>query len=331
MSTEADTNNAGEQASPVPKTPKKKPVIAKDDNEAIADRLQRAIDCIPDGAKIKTQLYNNVVAHIRKANLRRAWVDTSLSKMFMGWSEFAEPNERPKLDYMIAAIAVYDMFGVEHQKFALEVTKRGLREWVNKKLEVPAPAATSSKPTAPEVPKIKTEPGSQSAELNKIRQSIEGGNGSTLPTGSKRPAPSESLEPANKRADFGTNQTLGTPKPTVPMPKLPQQPIIYREAGVQTDQSLALGEAREAMEKATARMERQTQVLEGHNAMFNELAGRTTITSTRPSVNHAHQALQFQGEAQEIFPVQYINRQQGPSSFYGRGQDPGASGGFFRF
>ena len=107
--------------------------------------------------------------------------------------------------------------------------------------------------------------------------------------------------------------------------------LIYREAGVQTDQSLALGEVREAMEKATARMERQTQVLEGHNAMFNELAGRTTITSTRPSVNHSHQALQFQGETHEIFPVQYINRQQGPSSFYGRGQDPSASGGFFRF
>ena len=190
MSTEADTNNAGEQGSPVPKTPKKKPVIAKDDNEAIADRLQRAIDCIPDDAKKKTQLYNNVVAHIRKTNLRRAWVDTSLNKMFMGWSEFAEPNERPKLDYMIAAIAVYDMFGVEHQKFALEVTKRGLREWVNNKLEVPVPTATSSKSTAPEAPKIKTEPGSQSAELNKVRQSIEGGNASTIAYGSKRPAPS---------------------------------------------------------------------------------------------------------------------------------------------
>ncbi|KAJ4139841.1 hypothetical protein NW768_001186 [Fusarium equiseti] len=339
MSTEADTSNVGEQASPPPKTPKKKPVIAKDDNEAIDKQRQAAINCIDASVKDHPQLYKKVTEHIRNTTVRRGWAENNLYKMFMHWSEFAETDERPKLDYMIATLAIHKSFKANQHKFLLEVSRRGLDEWVENKLKVPAQTVTSSKPTAPEAqqtaaqaeqqtPKIKTEPGSQSTSSNTIHPSIEGDNIPAPPTGVKRSAPSQSSEPMNKRANFGTKQALGTPKPTVPMLQLPQQRIVFREAGTQTDQTLAIEEASREMRMTTAenkergrKMDEQFEMLRDITGMLNNYrgSGSSQLTQTRPAISSVQQQA-IQLPAQDVFSFQ-------PGTFQSGAFQPGSRGG----
>ncbi|KAH7185923.1 uncharacterized protein B0J16DRAFT_342936 [Fusarium flagelliforme] len=322
MSQEPDSSNAAQASS----SPKKKPkpnTIPKLDNEAIDERRKQVIDRVPDSVNKETQLYKNVVEIINKTSLRRTWTETNLYKGFMHWAEFAEPNDHPRLEYMIATRAVHDSFEVRNPKFLLEIAKRGLQDWVNEQLGIPAQTATSSKPTAPEAqqtapqsqqqtPKIKTEPGSRSANLSTIRQSIEGDNGLTPATGVKRPAPSSSSEPINKRANFGTDQALGTPKSTVPMLQIPQQRIVFREAGTQTDQTLAIEEASREMRMTTAenkergrKMDEQFEMLRDLTGMLNNYrgSGSSQLTQARPTINSVQQQA-FQFPAQEVFSVQ---------------------------
>jgi hypothetical protein len=300
MSNEADTNNAGEQAP----SPKKK---SKPNDDAIEERRNAAISWIPDDTKKHPQLYKNVVAHIKKISTQRRFTETSLYKAFMGWSELAKPNDRPKLDYMIAALAVHDSYEGRQRQFQLEIDSRGLREWVDKKLEVPAQTATPARPTVPEAqqktPQVKTEPGAQNANINTIRQSIEEDRGV------KRPAPSQSTEPMNKRANIGTSQALETPKVTAPMLQLPQQRIVFREAGTQTDQAPAIDEASRDIRMATAAMNEQTramreqfEVMRDNNGMISNAFGRSQLTQARPPINSVQQQA-FQIPPQEVYAV----------------------------
>lgn len=319
MSNEADTNNAGEQASSSPKK-KSKATIAKPDDEAIEERRNAAISWIPDDTRKHPQLYKNVVAHIKKISTQRRFTETSLYKAFMGWSDLAKANDRPKLDYMIAALAVHDSYEGRQRQFQLEIDSRGLREWVDKKLEVPAQTATPSKPTAPEVqqkiPEVKTEPGTQNANINTIRQSIEDDRGV------KRPAPSQSIEPVNKRANIGTSQALETPKATAPMLQLPQQRIVFREAGTQTDQALAIDEASRDIRMATAAMNEQTramreqfEVMRDNNGMISNAFGRSQLTQARPPINSVQQQA-FQIPPQEVYAIPPGTFQPGSRRFF---------------
>ncbi|RFN51236.1 hypothetical protein FIE12Z_4554 [Fusarium flagelliforme] len=339
MSQEAAIDDAAEKASPAPKQPKKKPVIPKDDNEAIDKQRQAAIDCIDASVRKHPQLYKKVTEHIGNTTVRRGWAENNLYKMFMHWSEFAEADERPKLDYMIATLAVHKSFKVNQHKFLLEVLRRGLNEWVEDELKAPAQTATSSKPTAPEAqqtaaqaeqktPKIKAEPSSQSTDLNTIRPSIEGDNVLAPPTGVKRSAPGQSSEPMSKRTNFGTDQALGTPKSTVPMLQPPQQRIVFREAGTQTDQTLAIEEASREMRTTTAenkergrKMDEQFEMLRDLTGMLNNYrgSGSSQLTQARPTINSVQQQA-FQFPAQEVFSVQPGTFQSGPFQ-------PGSRGG----
>ncbi|KAJ4009689.1 hypothetical protein NW752_009276 [Fusarium irregulare] len=323
MSTEVDPNNTGEQASSSPKKRVKPNNIPKLDNEAIDARRKEAIDSLPAAVQKKPQLYNDVVEIINKTNLHRNWSESNLYKGFMHWSEFAESNDRPKLAYMIATGAVYKALKGNVPKFLLEVEKRGLKEWMAEQLEIPAQKATSSTAT----PQVKTEPGTQSANLNTIRQSIEGENGSTPLAGSKRPALAESSEPASKRPNFGTNQAHGTPKSTVEILQLPQQRIVFREAGTQTDQTLAIEEAAKEMRMTTAenkergkKMDEQYEMLRDLTGMLNNYraSGSSQLTQTRPAINSVQQQA-FQLPAQEVFSVQPGTFQSGTFPHGGRG------------
>lgn len=308
MSTEADPNNAGEQASS-PKKKSKPNTNPKPDDEAIEARRNAAISWIPDDAQKHPQLYKDVVAHIQKITTQRRFAETNLYKAFMGWSELAKPTDRPKLDYMIAALAVYHSFEGRQRQFQLEVESRGLQDWVYKKLEAPAQTATPAKPTAPEAqqatPKVKAEPGVQDANINAIRQSIEEDKGV------KRPAPIQTTEPMNKRVNTGTGQALETPKAAVPMHQLPQQRIVFREAGTQTDQALAIDEASRDIRMATAAMNEQArvmreqfEVMRDHNGMISNAFGRSQLTQARSTVNSVQQQQAFQLPPQEVYTIQ---------------------------
>ncbi|QPC69557.1 hypothetical protein HYE68_000309 [Fusarium pseudograminearum] len=336
MSAEKDTPEvAPEEATPTPtKASKSGNTRAKPDPEAIRARQDEAIKYIHPNAKKFPDLYAKVKGHIRGHVLRGSkWSEVVVYKKFIGWSELAEPHHRPKLDYMVAVLAIHDYYGVGNPTFLKEVATRGLEAWVNEQLEDSPEAASAPKSTMSEntqqEPRVKIEPefrGESAAST--IRKSIEGENGLAVAAGLKRPAHKHSAEPSNKRANLGSNQAFLAPEPNVATPQYSQQRIVYREAGMQTDSHASVEEASKSMLAAAAKMEQQVQVLQNHNGVLGNLLDKAQVAPARAGNNIVYQQPQYQ--AQDMIPLQPINRQP-PSLYFDPNRDTGGSGQLFRF
>ncbi|GKU01218.1 hypothetical protein FLAG1_03431 [Fusarium langsethiae] len=333
---ERDTPDvAAEEATPTPaKASKSKAPHAKEDPQAIRTRQDEAIARILPGVKELPELYAKVEHEIRKHCMGSKWTDTAIAKRFVGWCEFADNSHRPKLDTMLAAMAIHEYFGCKTSVFVREVAIRGLDEWANKEIQALAQAASAPKPTALEKvqkePLVKTEPelrGDDAAST--IRQSIETESGLAIAAGLKRPAQVHPAEPSNKRANQGSNQAIIAPEiNTVAMLQHSQQRIVYRETGMQTDSYASVKEASGFMEKAAAAMQEQNQLLQHHNGMLSTLLERVQVAPARPVNSAAHQQLHFQ--AQDMITLQPVNR-QAPAIYFDPNRDSGGHGPIFRF
>ncbi|RGP59889.1 hypothetical protein FSPOR_10999 [Fusarium sporotrichioides] len=336
MSAERDSPDvASEEATPAPaKASKSKIPRAKEDPQAINARRDGAIARILPGVKELPELYEKVKRQIRQHTPGRKWNENGICKKFVGWCEFADSCHRPKLDTMLAAMAIHDYFGSMSTSFAKEVEGRGLAEWANKEIQALIQAASAPKPTVLEkVQKeasVKAEPelrGYNAADT--IRQSIESENDLAIAAGLKRPAHVHPAESSNKRTNLGSNQALVAPEiNNLAIPQQFQHRIVYRETGMQTDTYASVEEASKAMRQAATAMQEQIQALRNHNEMLDTPWERVQVAPARPVNSAARQQLQFQ--TQEMIPLQHVNR-QAPAIYLDTNRDNGGHGGIFRF
>ncbi|KAL6918128.1 hypothetical protein ACHAP8_008256 [Fusarium lateritium] len=320
MSEERDSPNvATEEATPTPtKAPKTNRPRAREDIETMCARHDEAIKQIHPGAKKFPELYIKVKGLIKAHVLGKKWTDNSLYKRFLGWADFAEIEDHPKLDMFIATMAIRDYFGANSFVYDNQVNARKLREWVDKQLIVSTQSKSTSNTTAltkaQRQPQVKTEPGFGSGDaVDAIRKSIEDRQGFAVPAGLKRHAQEHSSQPSNKRASMGSDQTHVAPESNnVGMLQHSPQRIIYRERETQTDKYVSVREITGTVQQVTATLQEQIQVLQNHNGMLGSLMERVQVTPAHPINNIAHQQQQFQ--PQEVFQLQPVNRQ--PPEFY---------------
>ncbi|CEI60468.1 hypothetical protein FVEN_g6599 [Fusarium venenatum] len=320
MSEERDSPDiTTEEATPTPmKASKTNRPRAREDAETIRARHYEAIKQIHPGAKKFPELYAKVELLIKGHVLGRKWTDNSLYKRFLGWADFAEIEDHPKLDMFIATMAIRDYFGANSFVYDNQVNARKLREWVHKQLSVSTQHKSASDTTAlakaQRQPRVKNEPGLGSGDAaDTIRKSIEDKNGFVVPAGLKRHAQGHSSQPSNKRTSLGSDQAHVTPESNnVGMLQHSPQRIIYRERQTQTDKYVSVREITGTVQQVTATLQEQVQVLQNHNGMLGNLMERVQVTPAHPINNIAHQQQQFQ--AQEIFQLQPLNRQ--PPEFY---------------
>ncbi|KAM0243222.1 hypothetical protein ACHAPO_000062 [Fusarium lateritium] len=320
MSEERDSPDvATEEATPTPAKASKPTAPRRgEDAETRRARQANAIKCIHPRAKNFPGLLTKVKALITAHSLSSKWGDSYYLKRFMGWSEFANIDDHPKLDMMLATMAIRDYFDTVHSGYESQITARNLREWLNEQLKVPTQSESAPKPTAREKTRVKTEPGADT-----IRASIEDD------TGLKRLAHGHSAEPSNKRANLGLKQTPIAPEPNnVGMFQPSHQRIVYRETGMQTDSYRSVEEASGSMRQATAALEEQFKVLQNHNGMLGNLMERVQFAPPRPANNVAHLSQQYQ--VQDMIPLQPMSRAP-PGYYMDHNRDNGGHGRIFGF
>ncbi|KAG8671153.1 hypothetical protein FPOAC1_004392 [Fusarium poae] len=305
----------------------------EEDAETSRARHDEAIKQIHPGAKKFPELYTKVQHHIKAHALGRKWTDNSLYKRFLGWADFADVNDHPKLDMLIATMAVRDYFDTNSHMYDSQVNFRRLREWMDTQLSVPTQSKSASNPKAlakaQRQPRVKTEPELGSGDAaDTIRKSIENENGFAVPADLKRHAQEHSAQPSNKRANLGSDQTLVAPDSNnVGMLQPSQQRIIYRETGMQTDSYASIEEVVGPLRQVAASFQEEFKVLQNHTAMMGNLMERAQVTPARPAHNVAHQQ---QYQVQDMIPLQPMNRQP-PGYYIDHSRDNGGSGPIFRF
>ncbi|KAF5648325.1 hypothetical protein F52700_1017 [Fusarium sp. NRRL 52700] len=349
----ADDRTVNVNTTPARKKKGTKAFVAKGDVEAIEKRHNDAIACIHPDAKKHPSIYQRVVELIKKSSLRRTWGDTQFCKDFTAWCRVSGLDAKPNPDIMLATLAVHDSLGNNNFKFAHDVRTRGLEQWLEKELNKHRPFVSTSTPVEPGTPRIKTEPGTKSQGPEQGQVDPSRGNGSILPSiegnsggpvrTMKRTASDHPGQPANKRASAQVDQASSTAKVhRLAELQAPQQRIVLRDTGTQTDDNISLGNVVEPMLKATKAMtgskekldehtlalQEHNRVMEEHNKLLSQLLARVPGAQVRPVDNMSHH--QFQSQPQEIIPLQAVNHQP-PTYYYERSRMSGNSGQIFRF
>ncbi|KAH7264888.1 uncharacterized protein BKA55DRAFT_685371 [Fusarium redolens] len=342
----ADNTTDKVEAPPARKAKSSKPMISRDDVEAIRERWDAAIARIHPDAKKHPALYRRVVELIEKSNLRRGWSDTQFYKNFVAWCRVSGPDAQPDPEIFLATLAVHESFGNNNVKFIEEVRKRGLKQWVEHQLRKHLPFVSTPISAEPETPRVKVEPGASSQGTDRrqvdaayrnniIRPSVEGDFGGPI-RAVKRPAPEHPAQPANKRASVQVDQALLTAEVhRLAELQASQQRIVLRDAGTQTDNDISLErisepmlKAAEAMRENNEKQDEQIRTLMEHNRLLADLLGRFQASQLRPADSMPRQ--HFQAQPQEIVPLQSVNHQP-PAYYYERPRMTSNSGQIFRF
>ncbi|CCT69887.1 uncharacterized protein FFUJ_05808 [Fusarium fujikuroi IMI 58289] len=303
--TEGADNGTGKvDTAPARKPRPSKPLIPKDDVEAIQKRHDEAIACIHPDTKKHPSMYQRVVELIKKCNVRRGWADTQFYKDFTAWCRVSGLDAKPDHEVLLATLAVHESLGGNNFKFAQEIRNRGLEQWLEQELKKHRPFVSTPTPAEPETPPIKTEPGTRS-------QGPERGQADS----SRR----NNSQPANKRASAQEDQ----------------QRIVLRDAGTQTDNDISMGrisepmlEATKAMKENNEKQDEQIRTLMEHNRLLADLLERVQASQLRAAESIPRQ--HYQGQPQEIIPLQAVNHQP-PTYYYERSRVSGNSGQIFRF
>ncbi|RBA19366.1 hypothetical protein FPRO05_09469 [Fusarium proliferatum] len=345
--TEGADNGTGKvDTAPARKPRPSKPLIPKDDVEAIQKRHDEAIACIHPDTKKHPSMYQRVVELIKKCNVRRGWADTQFYKDFTAWCRVSGLDAKPDHEILLATLAVHESLGSNNFNFAQEIRNRGLEQWLEQELKKHRPFVTTPTPAEPETPRIKTEPGTRSQGPERGQADSSRRNNSILPSvetnsggpflAMKRTAPDHPGQPANKRASAQVDQASFTAKVhRLAELQASQQRIVLRDAGTQTDSDISLERISEPMLEATKAMkannekqDEQIRTLMEHNRLLADFLGRVQASQLRPAESIPRQY--YQGQPQEIIPLQAVNHQP-PTYYYERSRVSGNSGQIFRF
>lgn len=197
----------------------------------------------------------------------RTFGETNMSKDFAGWLRTAGPDDKPKLEVMLALFAAWDaLASVRNDTFGREVEKRKLREWAREQLRI----INGEKPTAKSSQKgrktVKVENDEGSAEMgvnqrnqNTILPSVERDSDTparTLPNlrpGQERLTSSEFESPARTvQVSKFSQATFAPATKRQRVDNIPTKPEkTFADAKIQTDEEHLPGWAPELINDFT--------------------------------------------------------------------------------
>ncbi|RSL45696.1 hypothetical protein CEP54_014175 [Fusarium duplospermum] len=138
---------------------------------------ERLIDCILPEAKNNPELYHNVVANLKSANISgpKRWRETGFVKKFDGWLDMAKEGDRPNLERLVTVLAIFDCYATNTTtKLRTGLARHRLREWAIRKLKGGRASTEQGTPETPRAPqkatKIKQETILPSIEIDQIDQ-----------------------------------------------------------------------------------------------------------------------------------------------------------------